>query len=160
MKPCVRLGNWFRREVDITRILALDVGDSRVGLALSDPLGVLATPFTIIDRADETTAINKIAGIVRDKDVALVIAGLPLNMDGSLGLQAEKTKHFIDELKRFIDVPVEYRDERLSTVSARELIQGVRKTTRATRYDAAAAALILQSYLDDVSRQQVPPPGS
>jgi putative Holliday junction resolvase len=87
-----------------------------------------------------------------------VIAGLPLNMDGSLGLQAEKTKAFIDELSRFIDVPVEYRDERLSTVSARGLIQEVRKTTRATRYDAAAAALILQSYLDDSSRQQVPPP--
>jgi putative holliday junction resolvase len=90
--------------------------------------------------------------------VGRVIAGLPLNMDGSLGTQAEKTKSFIMELRRFINVPVEYRDERLSTVSARELIQGVRKTTRATRYDAAAAALILQSYLDDSSRQKASPP--
>jgi putative Holliday junction resolvase len=159
-RPCVWSGNWSRTEVDITRILALDVGDSRVGLALSDPLGILASPLTIVTRADESAAIARIVDIIREKEVERVIAGLPLNMNGSLGLQAEKTKSFIDELSRFIDVPVEYRDERLSTVSARELIQGFRKTTRTTRYDAAAAALILQSYLDDVSRQQVPPPES
>jgi putative Holliday junction resolvase len=86
-----------------------------------------------------------------------VVVGLPINMDGSLGLQAEKTKAFITELSRFINIPVEYRDERLSTVSARELIQEVRKTGRGTRYDAAAAALVLQSYLDEVSRRQTPP---
>jgi putative Holliday junction resolvase len=114
--------------------------------------------MAIVSRADESAAIGKIADVIREKEVERVIAGLPLNMNGSLGLQAEKTKTFIAELSRFINVPVEYRDERLSTVSARELIQGVRKTTRATRYDAAAAALILQSYLDDVSHQQVPPP--
>lgn len=102
-------------------------------------------------------AIERIAGIIRDRDVALVIAGLPLNMDGSLGVQAEKTRSFIAALAPVIDVPVEYRDERLSTVSARGLIRGVRKTTRATRYDAAAAALILQSYLDDTSRHPTPP---
>jgi putative Holliday junction resolvase len=146
------------REVDITRFLALDVGDSRIGLALSDPLRILATPLTIVNRNDEAAAIGKIVDVIRKKEVGRVIAGLPLNMDGSLGSQAEKTKAFINELSRFIDVPVEYRDERLSTVSARGLIQGVRKTTRTTRYDAAAAALILQSYLDDSSRQQIRPP--
>jgi putative Holliday junction resolvase len=146
------------REVDITRFLALDVGDSRIGLALSDPLRILATPLTIVNRNDEAAAIGKIVDVIRNKEVGRVIAGLPLNMDGSLGSQAEKTKAFIDELSCFIDVPVEYRDERLSTVSARGLIQGVRKTTRTTRYDAAAAALILQSYLDDSSRQQIRPP--
>jgi len=78
-------------------------------------------------------------------------------MDGSSGFQAEKTRFFIAELSRSIDVPVEYRDERLSTVSARDLIQGVRKTNRSTRYDAAAAALILQSYLDEISRKDSPP---
>ncbi len=86
-----------------------------------------------------------------------MIAGLPLNMDGSSGFQAEKTKAFVAALSRSIDVPVEYRDERLSTVSARDLIQGVRKTNRSTRYDAAAAALVLQSYLDEISLQQLPP---
>jgi putative Holliday junction resolvase len=146
-----------RQEVDITRILALDVGDSRIGLALSDPLGILATPLTIINRTDESAAIGKIVEIVRKNEVGRVIAGLPLNMDGTQGQQAEKTKSFITELSRFLEVPVEYRDERLSTVSARELIQGVRKTTRDTRYDAAAAALILQSYLDEALRAEQPP---
>jgi putative Holliday junction resolvase len=126
-------------------------------LALSDPLGILASPLTIVKRNDDASAIEEIVDIIRKKEVGRVIAGLPLNMDGSLGMQVEKTKSFIAELSRFIDVPVEYRDERLTTVSARELIQEVRKTTRATRYDAAAAALILQSYLDDVSRNELPP---
>jgi putative Holliday junction resolvase len=137
--------------------LALDVGDSRIGLALSDPLAILATPLTIVDRTDDEEAIGKIAEIIREKEVGRVIAGLPLNMNGSIGMQAKKTKSFIAVLSRHIDVPVEYRDERLSTVSARELIREIRKTTRATRYDAAAAALILQSYLDDVSRPGTTP---
>jgi len=117
-------------------------------VAISDPLGILASPLAIINRFDEQAAIEKIVGIIRQHEVGRVIAGLPLNMDGSLGEQAEKTMSFVGALGRYIEVPTEYRDERLTTVSARELIQGVRKTDRNTRYDAAAAALILQSYLD------------
>ncbi len=126
-------------------------------MALSDPLGILATPLTIIDRSDEIKAIKKIADVISRNDVGRVIAGLPLNMNGSSGIQADKTRAFVNLLGSYIRVPVEYRDERLSTVSARELIRGVRKTRRDTRYDAAAAALILQSYLDESSRQEVPP---
>jgi putative Holliday junction resolvase len=140
--------------IDISRIMGLDVGDSRIGVALSDPLGILASPFLIIDRSDEPAAIGKIVDIVREKGVAKVIAGLPLNMDGSRGRQAEKTTAFVVTLRRRLEVPIEYQDERLSTVSARELIQDVRKTGRGTRYDAAAAALILQSYLDEASRPE------
>ncbi len=117
-------------------------------MAISDPLGILASPLAIINRFDEQAAIEKIVSIIRQHEVGRVIAGLPLNMDGSLGEQAEKTMSFVGALSRHIEVPTEYRDERLTTVSARELIQGVRKTNRNTRYDAAAAALILQSYLD------------
>jgi len=121
---------------------------------LSDPLGILASPLAIVNRYDELEAVEKIAGIIRQHEVGRVIAGLPLNMDGSMGEQAGKTMSFVASLSRRIDVPVEYRDERLSTVSARELIRGVRKTDRYTRYDAAAAALILQSYLDEVAGQR------
>jgi putative Holliday junction resolvase len=134
--------------------MGLDIGDSRIGVALSDPLGILASPLLIIDRSDELAAIGKIVDIVREKEVAKVIAGLPLNMDGSRGRQAEKTAAFVVALRRRLEVPIEYQDERLSTVSARELIQDVRKTGRDTRYDAAAAALILQSYLDQASRRE------
>jgi putative Holliday junction resolvase len=147
--------------VRISRILGLDIGDSRIGLALSDPLRILATPLTIVSRADESSAIEKIAGIIRKNEVGLVIAGLPLNMDGSQGIQADKTRSFAETLSRHIEVPVEYRDERLTTVSARELMQEAGRKNRDTRYDAAAAALILQSYLDDVANRSsgdtVPP---
>jgi putative Holliday junction resolvase len=123
----------------------------------------LATPLTIVKRADEAAAIQEITDIIRKNGVGRVIAGLPLNMDGTRGIQADKTMAFVETLSRCIEIPVEYRDERLSTVAARELVQGVRKTGRQTRYDAAAAALILQGYLDDLSGrrpEESPPPAT
>lgn len=143
------------------RTLGLDIGDSRIGVALSDPLGILASPLTIINRDDDAAAIGKITEIIRKNEVGRVIAGLPLNMDGTQGEQAEKTRSFVAALSRSLEIPVEYRDERLSTVSARELVQEARKTGRETRYDAAAAALILQGYLDETAAhypEELPPP--
>jgi putative Holliday junction resolvase len=126
------------------------VGDSRIGVALSDPLGILASPLTIIECTGEEAAdIATIVALIRKNQVVRVIAGLPLSMDGSLSEQAEKIKAFVAVLSCHTDVPVEFRDERLSTVSAKRLVRGVRKTGRGTRYDAVAAALILQGYLDE-----------
>ena len=118
-------------------------------MALSDPQGILASPLTIINRTDEKADIEAIVALIRQNQVGRVIAGLPISMDGSQGKQAEKVKAFVTALCRHTDVPVEFRDERLSTVSAKRLVQGVRKTNRGTRYDAMAAALILQGYLDE-----------
>lgn len=132
-----------------TRILGLDIGDSRIGVALSDPLGILASPLTIITRTDEEADIQAITALVQQNQVERVIAGLPLSMDSSLGEQAEKVKAFVMTLCRHTEVPVEFRDERLSTVSAKRLVHEVRKPDRGTRYDAMAAALILQAYLDE-----------
>ena len=133
----------------MTRILGLDVGDSRIGVALSDPEGILASPLTIINRTDEKADIGAIIEIVRQHEVGRIVVGLPLSMDGSQGKQAEKVKAFAAALCRHTEVPVEFRDERLSTVSAKRMVQGVRKTNRKTRYDAMAATLILQGYLDE-----------
>ena len=141
-------------EVNITRTLGLDVGDSRIGVALSDPLGIMATPLTIISRQDSEADMQAVIDIVRKNDVGRIIIGLPLSMDGTLGAQAEKVKDFTAALRRHTDLPVEFRDERLSTVLAKRIVQSVRKTNRGTRYDAAAAALILQSYLDDIAQTQ------
>ena len=135
----------------MARILGLDMGDRRIGVALSDPLGILASPLTIISRTDEKTDIGAIVDIIRQKEVGRVIVGLPVSMDGSQGEQVEKVRAFVVELCRHTDTPVEYRDERLSTVSAKRIVQEARKTSRGTRYDAVAAALILQSYLDGTS---------
>jgi putative Holliday junction resolvase len=137
------------KEVVISRILALDVGDARIGVAISDPLNIIATPLTIINRQDINTDIKAILDIVSSNTAERIIVGLPFSMDGSLGSQAEKVRAFVDALARQTDVPIEYRDERLSTVGAKRALQQTRKTNRTTRYDAAAAALILQSYLEE-----------
>jgi len=135
--------------VGITRILGLDVGDIRIGVALSDPQGILASPLTIINREDESVAFKAIIDIIRQNEVGRIITGLPLSMDGSLSKQADKVKDFVMELRRHTEVPVEFRDERLSTIEAKRMVQEVRKTSKKTRYDAMAAALILQWYLDE-----------
>jgi len=121
-------------------------------VALSDPLGVLASPLTIISRQDEAADVAAIGSIINQNDVERVIVGLPLSMDGSLGRQAEKVKAFTQRLCEEIQVPVEFRDERLTTVAAQRLRQatGGKKSRKKERHDdAIAAALILQGYLDE-----------
>ena len=121
-------------------------------MALSDPQGILASPLTIINRReddDDGVVLRAIIDIIAQNQVGRVIAGLPLSMDGSAGVQAEKVKAFVMELCRLTEVPVDLRDERLSTVSAKRMVRGVKKSKKDTRYDAMAAALILQSYLDE-----------
>ena len=133
------------------RSLGLDIGDKRIGVALSDPQGILASPFTIINRKDERLDIEAITGIISQNQVEQIIVGLPRSMDGSIGKQAEKVKAFTQKLCEHTDVPVQFRDERLTTVSAKRLRQAVnrKKTREKVRYDAMAAALILQGYLDE-----------
>jgi len=135
----------------MARSLGLDIGDSRIGAALSDPQGILATPFTIIHRKDEAADCRAIADIITQNQVEQVIVGLPYNMDGSLGGQAEKVKTFVSALSGQIAVPVTYRDERLSTVTARRLMReaGGKKSREKAHDDAIAAAVILQGYLDE-----------
>jgi len=135
------------------RSLGLDIGDKRIGVALSDPHGILASPLTIINRIDESRDIGAIIDIIRRQDVAQVIVGLPRSMNGSLGSQAEKVEAFTRKLASRIQVPLEYRDERLTTVMAERLRRAVKskKTKRKARDDAQAAAIILQGYLDEGS---------
>ena len=135
----------------MTRSLGLDIGDKRVGVALSDPQGILASPLTIIHRQDEAADFEAVVNIISQHQVGRIIVGLPRSMDGTLGKQAEKVKAFVDRLISHIKVPLEFRDERLSTVSARRLMReaGAKKTRGKAYDDAAAAAVILQGYLDE-----------
>ncbi len=137
--------------MDRTRSLGLDIGDKRIGVALSDPGGILASPLTIINRKDDSLDVKAITDIVDQHQVRQIVVGLPRSMDGSIGKQAEKTKTFIQRLSGHTDVPIEFRDERLTTVSAKRLKReaGTRKTRKKARYDAMAAAIILQGYLDE-----------
>ena len=121
-------------------------------MALSDPGGILASPFTIINRSNDKLDIEAIISIASQNQVGQIIAGLPYSMDGSLGKQAEKVQDFVHKLCNHVEVPVEFRDERLTTVSAKLLMQeaGTKKRRGKVKHDdAIAAALILQSYLDE-----------
>jgi len=132
------------------RVMGLDIGDKRIGVALSDPGEILASPYTIIERDIEEQGFEAIVDIIIQKDVGKVIVGLPRLMDGTIGQQATKVEAFVERLRSQTQAPIELRDERLSTLSARRLVQdSSRKTKRKTRYDAAAAAIILQAYLDE-----------
>ncbi len=136
----------------VTRSLGLDVGDKRIGVALSDPTGILASPLTIIDRgSDERQTLEAIIAVISQYQVKQIVVGLPRSMNGSIGKQAEKVTSFVQSLCSHTEVPVEFRDERLTTVSAKRLMQSARtkKTRRKARDDAIAAALILQGYLDE-----------
>jgi putative Holliday junction resolvase len=104
--------------------------------------------LTIIDRVDEIMDIAAIVAIIEQHQVGSVIVGLPLSLDGGLGSQAEKVRRFTEALRVSAAVPIEYRDERLSTVTARRLMRSSGKDRKA-RDDAMAAMVILQSYLDE-----------
>ena len=120
-------------------------------MALSDPDGILASPLTIINHKDNAADVMAITDIISQQQVKQVVVGLPRSMDGSLGQQAEKVKAFTQQLSDHSEVPVVFRDERLTTVSAKRLMRTAktRKAKSKVRYDAIAAALILQGYLDE-----------
>lgn len=136
------------------RYLGLDIGDRWIGVALSDPSAKLASPLTILKRSDDIADIEAIISITEQHDVGLVIVGLPRMLNGSLGIQAQKVEAFTRQLHDRIDIPVEFRDERLTTVSAHRLMRasGTKKSRR-KRDDAIAAAVILQAFLDEEQSQ-------
>lgn len=137
------------------RILGLDIGEKRIGVALSDPIGILASPLTQINRMGTRVAIEAILELVRQYEVESIVAGLPYSMDGSLGQQAERVEDFLQKLSQRLDIPIETWDERLSTLAAERMMAeaGVGKERRKKQLDAAAAALILQGYLDKISTE-------
>ncbi|TES82798.1 MAG: Holliday junction resolvase RuvX [Dehalococcoidia bacterium] len=139
------------------RSLGLDIGDRRIGVALSDPEGILASTFSVIERKDDSLAIKAIIDVVNQKEVGQIIVGLPRSLDGSLGWQVEKVKQFIRRLRRYTKVPMDYRDERLTTVMARRLrrMSGGKKGRGKGGDDAQAAAIILQSYLDESQQSEL-----
>lgn len=129
----------------------MDIGDKRIGVALSDPKGIIATPHAIIERKDEAHDIAAILEIIEKNEVGKIIAGLPLAMDGGTGQQAAKVKSFVDVFARRTQVPIEFRDESLTTAEARRIMLTSRSKKKRQRShdDDVAAAVLLQSYLDE-----------
>jgi len=104
------------------RSLGLDVGDRRIGVAMSDPSGIVASPLTIIERKNDIADIEAVADIIRRNGIGHIVIGLPLAVDGGAGMQAEKVKAFAKKLLEVVKVPADFRDESFTTVSARKLM--------------------------------------
>lgn len=132
------------------RRLGLDIGDRRIGVAVSDPEGIMAGGLTTIIRRETGRDVAAIVELVREEEVGTIVAGLPLSLDGGIGPQAQKVLAFVDILAGVSPVPVETWDERLSTVEADRIMgeMGIRFDKRKARRDSLAAAIILQGYLD------------
>ena len=141
------------------RVIGLDIGERRIGVALSDRLGLTAQPHSVIDRdpRDRGGAVGTVAALVRSTGAERVVAGLPLDLSGEVGRQARLTLIFVEALEERLEVPVETWDERFSTAAAeRALLEGnVRRAKRRQVRDKVAAALILQTWLD--ARGMAPP---
>lgn len=122
------------------KVLALDYGSARTGVAVSDPTGTLARPVGVVERAGTQAGLEELARLVREEEAERVVVGLPLTMRGTHGEQAAETERFVERLRTVLDVPVELYDERFTTDLAR-------RTDSATSEDARAAAHLLSGYL-------------
>jgi len=130
-------------------VLALDLGEARIGVAVSDPERHLALPVGTIPAGSPSGELKAVAELVRERGVTLVVIGLPLSMDGGRGPAAAKAEAFAAALRPVVQVPIELQDERLSTVEAtRELHDaGVVGRQRRRLVDASAAAVVLEAWL-------------
>ena len=134
------------------RILALDHGTKRIGVAVSDEMKMIAQPLEFIPAEPFAGFLARLKELIREKEVELILVGMPRNMDGSYGPAAAKVQEFVTVLKDALTVPIKMWDERLTSVQAnRLLIQAeVRRTDRKQKVDKMAAAILLQSYLDSL----------
>ncbi len=137
------------------RIMGLDIGDRTIGVAVSDLMGMTAQGVKTIKRTSKKNDIDEIKNIIKEKNVNLIVSGLPKNMNGTVGPQGEKVKKFCELIKEEIDIDIEFWDERLTTVAAEKTLitADVSRKKRKNVIDMMAAVLILQGYLDRISRK-------
>jgi putative Holliday junction resolvase len=144
------------------RILALDVGDKRIGVAVSDPLQIVARPLTVVRRAARTEDFAQIGRLVEEQDAVRIVCGYPLSLDGTEGPQGRRVRRYAEVLDGAIAAPVVLWNESYSTIEADEVMQatrpGLSPRERREWVDAVAAAVILQSYLNAQSAPAPPPP--
>lgn len=132
------------------RILALDIGEKNIGVAISDGLGITAQGLPNLRRGQDTETILGLSEIVKKNNVQEIVAGMPVNMDGTLGKQAREIAVFLEKIKEKIALPVKIWDERLSSMQAERIMleADLSRKKRKKNIDRIAAQLILQSYLD------------
>lgn len=136
----------------MSRILGIDVGEARIGLALSDELRMLAHPLETV-RVKDGKPLEHVAEVIRREKIDTVVIGLPRNMNGTYGPAAEKVKEFAQKLQALVPCTVKFWDERLSTVAAQRSLHDAGRNTKKSRevIDQVAAQMILQTYLDSIA---------
>lgn len=134
------------------RVLGLDVGDRTIGVAVSDPLGFTAQGITTIRRKSIETDIAQIVDICSQYNVETIVSGLPKNMNGTIGEQAQKVQSFCEVLKEAVNIEIKFWDERLTTVAAHRVMleADMSRKKRKSIVDKIAATYILQGYLDSI----------
>ena len=139
-------------------LLGLDIGDTRIGVAISDALGVAAHPLCTLTRKNRQVDLIVISDLVSIHEVERVIIGLPISLDGSLGAQAEKVQKFAKRLKGVLDVPIEFQDERFTTAEAEAILRELGKDAREQKglIDEVAAVLILKDYMNRGQERAAP----
>ena len=139
------------------RYVAFDIGDKRIGVAISDPFNTYALPSQTYFRKGFSEDVEAIAKIAKEKGATTIICGLPVNFDGTEAVQTTKTRKFIEALKEKTSVPVECCDERFTTMMAHETLisEGMRREKRKNYVDALAAANILDGYLARINKKGV-----
>jgi putative Holliday junction resolvase len=134
------------------RVLALDFGKRRIGLAISDELGITAQGLDTLQRTNTREDLGHLTQLIAEKNVTLILMGKPLHMSGAEGRQTEYTRDFAGRLSAASGVPVEFWDERLTTVAAQRVLResGIGIQKRAQAVDRLAAVILLESYLDSL----------
>ncbi|MFH1245885.1 MAG: Holliday junction resolvase RuvX [Candidatus Omnitrophota bacterium] len=134
------------------RILALDIGEKNIGVAISDELGITAQGLPNLQRGQDAQTILGLSEIVKKNNVQEIVAGMPVNMDGTLGKQAREIAVFLEKIKEKIALPIKVWDERLSSLQAERIMleADLSRKKRKKNIDRLAAQLILQSYLDAI----------
>ncbi len=134
------------------RVLGLDIGDKTIGVAVSDPLGFTAQGVTTIRRKNEEIDLKELITICKEYSVDTIVAGLPKNMNGTIGPQSEKVLAFCEVIKKEINIPIKMWDERLTTVAAHRVMleADLSRAKRKKLVDKIAATYILQGYLDSL----------
>lgn len=138
------------------RYLCLDIGDKRIGVAVSDPFNSYSLPVETYHRKNLKTDLLKIAEYVKQKCATVLVCGLPVNFDGTPSIQTQRAQYFIDRLKETLSVQIVCVDERCSTVEAEEVLigQGKSRQERKSFVDALAAATILQAHLNEINKNK------
>jgi len=136
--------------------LCLDIGDKRIGIAVSDPFNTYALPVETYTRKNLKTDLQKIATLVKDKSITALVCGLPVNFDGTPSIQTQKANYFIERLKESLGVQVFTVDERCTTCEAEEVLisQGKTRQERKLYVDSLAATSILEGFLNDKNKKQ------